>query len=93
MLILEYLIELSSELISDERELDLFEFEELDEMEEEERLDSLETAFESNEDYSYPERNEESELGLLSELILLSEPDPLSLISVFLITAGFSSFS
>ena len=77
VLILEYLIVLSSELISDERELDLFEFDELDDMEEEERLDSLDTAFESNEDYSYPERNEDSELGLLSE------PDPLSLISVF----------
>ena len=93
MLTLEYLIELYSELLSDERELDLFEFDELDEMEEEERLDSLDTAFESNEDYSYPERNEDSELNLLSELGLLSEPDPLSLISVFWITTGFSSFS
>ena len=51
MLTLENLIELSSELLSDEMELDLFELVELEDREDE-RLDSLEMLFESNEDCS-----------------------------------------
>ena len=65
MLMLEYLIVLS-ELISDEISLDLLELDELDEIEEL-RLESLDIVLESNDDCSYPERKEDSELGTLSE--------------------------
>ena len=70
VLILEYLIVLS-ELISDEISLDLLELDELDEIEEL-RLESLDIVLESNEDCSYPERKEDSELGTLSEFNRLS---------------------
>ena len=83
VLTLENLIELSSELLSDETELDLLELVELDEREDV-RLDSLEMLFESKEDYSYPDRNDDSELGFASE------PDPLSSRSEFLAIGGAS---
>ena len=51
VLTLENLTELSSELLSDEIELDLLELVELEDREDE-RLDSLEMLFESNEDCS-----------------------------------------
>ena len=71
VLMLEYLIVLS-ELISDEISLDLFELEELDDIEEL-RLDSLDIEFESNEDCSYPDKKvSDSELGMLSEFNRLS---------------------
>ena len=85
MLTLENLTELSSELLSDETELDLLELVELDEREDV-RLDSLEMLFESKEDYSYPDRNDDSELGFASG------PDPLSSRSEFLATGGGISF-
>ena len=89
MLMLEYLIELS-ELISDEISLDLLELDELDEMEEL-RLDSLDIVLESNEDCSYPERKDEFELGILSELKRLSVSSEFCLTSGFVLFSGFFS--
>ena len=71
VLMLEYLIVLS-ELISDEISLDLLELEELDEIEEL-RLESLDIVLESKEDCSYPERKDDSELGIISEFNRLSD--------------------